>query len=60
MKYTDSKNNITFNNVKEAGVYHASGPIGLNGLYTTNGANITDINSNLSLINAIDINWNGA
>ena len=60
MKYTDSKNNITFNNVKEAGVYHASGPIGLNGLYTTSGANIIDINSNLSLINAIDINWNGA
>ena len=60
MKYTDSKNNIQFNKVQQPGVYHASGPIGLNGRYSTNGDTITGISSEMNLINAIDINWNGA
>lgn len=63
MKYTDHDSNITFNNVKAAGVYHASGPIGLNDRYRTDstGTILTGIqHPELSLINAIDIDWNGA
>ena len=60
MRYTDYKNGINFNDVKSPGVYHASGPIGLNGSYSIEGGEITNINSNLSLINAVDIDWNNA
>lgn len=60
MRYTDSKNNITFNSVKPAGALHASGPIGHNGMYTVDGSTITSITKGISLINGIDIDWNGA
>jgi len=60
MRYTDSKNNITFNNVKPAGSLHASGPIGHNRMYTVQGDAITAITQGISLINGIDIDWDGA
>ena len=59
MRYTD-KHGIRYNNIEKAGVSHASGPIGLNGRYDITGDLITNIDENLSLVNAIDINWNGA
>lgn len=60
MKYTDKRNNITFGNVSKAGSHLASGPLGLNGKYRDSGGTIDNINEDLIIYNAIDINWNGA
>jgi len=52
MEYINS--NITFNNVKDKGVKLSAGPLLINGLTGT------DPDDGTGIVNAIDIDWNGA
>ncbi len=52
--YTDSKSNVTFNNTKNVGLKVSGGPILINGLTGT------DPDDGTGIVNAIDIDWNGA
>lgn len=59
MTYTDS-NNITFSNVTDPGLVFGGSPIAYNGAYPTSGDTVTFSNDNHLMVNAIDIDWNGA
>ncbi len=52
--YTDSKSNVTFNKTKNVGLKVSGGPILINGLTGT------DPDDGTGIVNAIDIDWNGA
>ena len=52
--YTDSKSNVTFNKTKNVGLKDSGGPILINGLTGT------DPDDGTGIVNAIDIDWNGA
>lgn len=58
-EYTYNGNNIKFTKVKNPGTLIKS-VLGRDGRISFNGENVTDIDQNKSLINAIDIDWNGA
>lgn len=58
LKYTE--NSIQFNSVKSPDTLFNQGPIGIKGKHSVNGDTITNIDRSKPLINAVDIDWNGA
>lgn len=58
LKYVDS--GIQFNKVKNPDTLFTQGPLGIREKYNVNGDTVTNIDNSKHLINAVDIDWNGA